>query len=134
MRRETFGTNLRELWAIRQRCKSIRESLYRDMAPKGVDCSAAGQRKGQSKTGSFVEAVANILVGVVVAFASQLIIFSHYGVHLSLGANAAMTFWFTLISLVRSFLLRRFFNYLTTHPIQPSDLTEAESIAALWPR
>lgn len=68
---------------------------------------------GQSKTGSFVEALTNIAVGVTVAFFSQLVIFAYCGVHVSLQTNGLMTLFFTAISLVRSFCLRRFFNWLT---------------------
>lgn len=68
--------------------------------------------KGQTRTASAVEAVANVLVGYFVALASQLVIFAGYGVHLSLADNAMIGVWFTLISLVRSYLLRRIFNGL----------------------
>ena len=68
--------------------------------------------KGQTRTASAVEAVANVLVGYFVALASQLVIFAAYGVHLSLADNAMIGVWFTLISLVRSYLLRRIFNAL----------------------
>lgn len=57
-----------------------------------------------------MEAVANVLVGYSIALVSQLLIFSAYGVHLSLGQNAMIGVWFTLISLVRSYVLRRVFN------------------------
>ena len=66
--------------------------------------------EGQTRTGSAVEAVANVLVGYGVALVSQLIIFAAYDVRLSLGQNAMIGVWFTMISLVRSYLLRRLFN------------------------
>lgn len=66
--------------------------------------------EGQTRTGSAVEAVANVLVGYGVALVSQLIIFAAYDVRLSLGQNAMIGVWFTLISLVRSYVLRRCFN------------------------
>lgn len=68
---------------------------------------------GQSKRGSLVEALTNILVGVVLAFTSQLIIFKHYGYPITLETNAWMTLWFTVVSLARSFILRRIFNRIT---------------------
>lgn len=64
----------------------------------------------QTKLGSAMEAIANVVVGVVVSFISQLVIFHAYDVHLSITANLQMTGYFTLISLVRSYLLRRLFN------------------------
>lgn len=68
---------------------------------------------GQTKRGSFVEAMTNILVGVVIAFVSQLIIFKHYGYSITWETNAWMTLWFTGVSLARSFILRRIFNRIT---------------------
>lgn len=66
----------------------------------------------QSKLGSALEAVANVLVGVAVSFVSQLIIFKAYGIEVSMYTNIQITGYFTLISLVRSYVLRRLFNRL----------------------
>jgi hypothetical protein len=67
----------------------------------------------QSRIGSIIESVANIAVGFGVALASQMLIFPLYGVHLSLYDNAMITVWFTIISLARSYALRRIFNAIT---------------------
>lgn len=66
----------------------------------------------QSKLGSAVEAIANVVVGIIVSLISQLVIFGAYGIHLSLAENVQMVGYFTLVSLVRSYLLRRLFNRL----------------------
>ncbi|MBS7812270.1 hypothetical protein KHU32_15075 [Roseococcus sp. XZZS9] len=62
---------------------------------------------------SLVESGANIVVGFGVAIASQLVVFPMVGIppqnlstHLEIGA------WFTLISLARSYCIRRWFNGL----------------------
>ncbi len=68
---------------------------------------------GQPKAWSLLESITNIVVGVVLAFSSQLIIFSFYGVDLDWTVNLRMTAWFTVISLARSFLLRRLFNRIS---------------------
>jgi hypothetical protein len=68
---------------------------------------------GQSRQGSFVEASVNIAVGMCIAFISQEIILKAYGVPVSYLQNAQMTLWFTAISLVRQFTLRRLFNRIT---------------------
>ena len=66
----------------------------------------------QSKLGSMLEAMANVVVGIIVSLISQLVIFGAYGIHISLVENMQMVGYFTLISLVRSYLLRRLFNRL----------------------
>ena len=61
---------------------------------------------------SLIESFANVLVGLLVSLASQLVIFQMYGIHISLDDNIRITLWFTLISIVRSYALRRFFTNL----------------------
>jgi hypothetical protein len=59
---------------------------------------------------SLVETTTNILVGLVISFLSQIVIFKLYDVHLSTQQNAEITLYFTIISILRSYALRRFFN------------------------
>ena len=66
----------------------------------------------QSRTLSAVESVANVAIGYGVAVASQIIILPMFGVHLPLADNLAIGAWFTAISLVRSYAVRRVFNRL----------------------
>lgn len=68
----------------------------------------------QSKIGSFIESLINILIGFGIALGSQMLIFPLYGVHLPVHDNIMITVWFTLISIVRSYTLRRVFNRITT--------------------
>ncbi len=66
----------------------------------------------QTRTQSAIEAVANVLVGYLVALASQLLVFPMFGIHIPFTSNLAIGAWFTVISLVRSYVLRRWFNGL----------------------
>lgn len=66
----------------------------------------------QSKTQSAIEACANVVVGYFVALLSQLLVFPLFGIHVPLSTNLAIGAWFTVISLVRSYVLRRWFNGL----------------------
>ena len=65
---------------------------------------------GQSRLGSFVEAMANVAIGYGIALASQLVILPAYGVHVSMRANIEIGLWFTAVSICRSYCLRRWFN------------------------
>ena len=67
---------------------------------------------GQSRRASFAEACLNVGVGYLVALASQMVILPMYGVHLTLAENAVIGVWFTLVSICRSYVLRRWFNGL----------------------
>jgi hypothetical protein len=65
----------------------------------------------QSKLGSLIEAALNIVIGFVVAIASQIVVFPLVGIHgVPLSTNLEIGAYFTLISLVRSYVIRRWFN------------------------
>lgn len=64
----------------------------------------------QSKRDSFIEALTNVIIGYVISVGSQLVIFPHFNVHLPLIVNLEIGLWFTVISLARSYVLRRWFN------------------------
>ena len=66
----------------------------------------------QSKAQSLLEAVANIAIGMGIAFCAQLVVFPALGIAVRLDQNVQITVAFTAVSLVRSYLLRRLFNWL----------------------
>lgn len=67
----------------------------------------------QTKLGSLTEAWANIAVGFGVNFAANLIILPLFGFHsLTVRNNLIIGLLYTVISLVRSYVLRRWFNGL----------------------
>jgi hypothetical protein len=65
---------------------------------------------GQSRRMSAVEAIANVLVGYGVAVLAQLAIFPLFGIAVSIGDNLAIGAAFTVVSLARSYAVRRLFN------------------------
>ena len=64
----------------------------------------------QSRLMSLVETVTNIVIGLVISLISQIIIFNAYGINLPINDNVAIVLWFTLISVIRSYTIRRLFN------------------------
>jgi hypothetical protein len=67
----------------------------------------------QSRRASVIESCCNIAVGYVVALLSQIIVFPMFRIHVSLSTNRWIGAWFTVISLARSYVLRRWFNRRT---------------------
>jgi len=65
---------------------------------------------GQSKLMSMVEAVVNTVVGMGVAMVATAAICEAYGIPMTWESNFIITFWMTVISVLRSYLLRRLFN------------------------
>jgi hypothetical protein len=64
----------------------------------------------QSKFSSLIESAANILIGYWCAVLTQLIVFPIMGIDVSLNKNLMIGLVFTLISLLRSYVIRRVFN------------------------
>lgn len=74
----------------------------------------------QSRKHSFIESLFNVFIGYVIAFASQLLIFPMYGGTFTLEQNFYIGLWFTLVSVIRSYIIRRWFTKKTeTAPYQP---------------
>jgi hypothetical protein len=59
---------------------------------------------------SLAEAVANVLVGYGVAVLTQILIFPIFGLQTTLAQNLKMGAIFTVVSIARSFALRRVFE------------------------
>jgi hypothetical protein len=66
----------------------------------------------QSRRLSFLEALANLVVGYAVAFATQLVVFPAVGLQASLRDHLCISAAFVAVSLTRSYVLRRLFNRL----------------------
>jgi len=61
---------------------------------------------------SLLEAITNIAIGYAIAVLTQVLVFPLFGVSVSLGDNLGIGAVFTIVSLLRSFALRRAFNAL----------------------
>jgi len=64
----------------------------------------------QSRRMSFVEAIANVAVGYGVAVTTQVLVFPVFGLQASLADNLLIGAVFTVVSIGRSYLLRRVFE------------------------
>lgn len=64
----------------------------------------------QSKAMSFVEAVTNTLIGLAIAYFAQSWFLKVLGVHISDAQNWALVAFMTVVSILRSYVLRRMFN------------------------
>ena len=59
---------------------------------------------------SLVESLANVAVGYGIAVLTQIAVFPFFGLHVSLADNLVMGAVFTIVSIARSFTLRRVFE------------------------
>ena len=70
----------------------------------------------QSRKASLLEAVVNVAVGFGISLAAQCVIFPCFGVHVDARTNVGIGACFTVVSLARSYLVRRWFNRLGRQP------------------
>lgn len=66
----------------------------------------------QSRLMSLVESLVNVLVGYGVAVATQMAVFPLFGLAVTLTENLLIGLIFTVVSIVRSYALRRGFEAL----------------------
>jgi hypothetical protein len=66
--------------------------------------------RAQSRRMSLIESIANVAVGYGVAVVTQILIFPVFGLHATLTQNLQMGAIFTVVSIARSFGLRRLFE------------------------
>lgn len=66
----------------------------------------------QSRRMSLVESLTNVGVGYGVAVATQIAVFPLFGLHVSLSDNLAIGALFTIVSVIRSYVVRRLFEAL----------------------
>lgn len=64
----------------------------------------------QSRLSSFIEAWFNVAIGFAINFIANLTILPLIGFHISVGQNLFIGVLYTLISVVRSYTIRRWFN------------------------
>ncbi len=73
----------------------------------------------QTRRASLIESVANVIIGYGVALGSQVVVFPIYGLHVGFKDNLKIGIVFTVVSLVRSFILRRVFEILRMRRMLP---------------
>jgi hypothetical protein len=64
----------------------------------------------QTRLSSFIEAIINVAIGFAINFTANMFIFPLFGFHITPGANLLMGLIYTVISVVRSYAVRRWFN------------------------
>ena len=64
----------------------------------------------QSRLGSFIEAWINVAIGFAINFCANLLILPLIGFHISMGQNLFIGVLYTIISVARTYVIRRWFN------------------------
>jgi len=64
----------------------------------------------QSRIMSMIEAATNVVVGYVLAIATQIVVFPWFGIETGLTEHMTIGLAFVIVSLARGYLLRRLFE------------------------
>ena len=64
----------------------------------------------QTKLGSFYEALINVAIGFGINYCANLVILPLFGFHVSLADNFYIGLLYTVVSVVRSYVVRRWFD------------------------
>lgn len=65
---------------------------------------------GQSRLSSFIEAWINVAIGFSINFVANMLILPLIGFHITAGQNLFIGILYTVISVARSYAIRRWFN------------------------
>jgi hypothetical protein len=65
----------------------------------------------QSRRQSLIEAITNVVVGYALAVLTQIVVFPWFGLQVPFRDNLAIGAIFVIISLLRSYALRRLFEH-----------------------
>lgn len=64
----------------------------------------------QTRLGSLYEALFNVLIGFTINFFANFLILPLVGFHISAGQNLFIGILYTIVSIARSYVIRRWFN------------------------
>lgn len=64
----------------------------------------------QSRRMSLFESITNVMIGYLLSLITQVVVFPIFQIEVSLADNMAISVIFTVVSLVRSYVLRRVFE------------------------
>ena len=64
----------------------------------------------QTRRSSFIEALINVVIGYGISFTANALVLPHFGFHITVSQNLLIGLIFTIISIARSYCIRRWFN------------------------
>lgn len=71
----------------------------------------------QTRLESFIESAINTGLGFLVAMVTQILIYPLFDIDVTIGDQALLALIFTSVSLVRGYIVRRYFNTYFKHTV-----------------
>jgi hypothetical protein len=121
---EDLGTDARERLKDMINAIAERNTAWAEIEARDNDvgrraaqtCGTDGGHMRQSRLMSLVETLANVCAGFGLAVITQMVVLPVFGIQLSLSQNVQISLIFTVVSLLRGYVLRRLFDRLGRHP------------------
>ena len=66
----------------------------------------------QTKKMSLIETLSSVAIGYVISLVAQMIIFPVFGIEVSLTDNLLIGLFFTVVSIIRGYYVRRLFEWI----------------------
>ena len=85
---------------------------------------------GQKKTHSLIEAATSTAIGLGIGLIGQLVIFYFENIQVTFGTNIRILLFMTILSMIRSFYVRRIFNWFHVRSAHNVNTTSQESTPA----
>jgi hypothetical protein len=67
----------------------------------------------QTKTMSLIESITNVILGYIIALITQVLVFPLFDLDVNIKSHLGIGLIFTVVSLVRSYVLRRVYEKLS---------------------
>ena len=64
----------------------------------------------QSRLASLIESLTNVAIGFLISLVGQVVVSHWYNLPLNVAQNMQIVLFFTVLSVIRSYMLRRLFN------------------------
>lgn len=85
----------------------------------------------QSRVMSMVEAATNVVVGYVLAIATQIVVFPWFGIETGLAEHMTIGLVFVGVSLVRGYLFRRMFEAIRVRSLEQACFSDVRKAARI---
>ena len=67
----------------------------------------------QTRLGSLTETLANVFAGLLISLILNASVFPLFGWAITIGQNLFIAIIYTVVSIIRSYFMRRLFNYIS---------------------
>lgn len=88
-------------------CSKCGLHALKRLPPSEQESGFGFKEQVQTKSESLLESCANVVIGFALSMLINAVVFPQYGIHVTTWQSAQITIWFTILSIGRSYVIRR---------------------------